>query len=94
MLLTKQLIDRFYEELIASKILCLTEVQKKRVLVFTNSSISADNLRDYLSKNGVQTTKLHSKMKVNERIRSLSEFKEGKHLTMVATDVGARGLDF
>ena len=33
-------------------------------------------------------------MKVNERIKNLSEFKEGKYLVMVCTDVGARGLDF
>lgn len=33
-------------------------------------------------------------MRVNERIKNLSEFKEGKHLVMVCTDVAARGLDF
>jgi superfamily II DNA/RNA helicase len=33
-------------------------------------------------------------MKVNDRIRSMSEFKQGKHMVMVTTDVGARGLDF
>lgn len=33
-------------------------------------------------------------MKVNDRVKNLSEFKEGKQSVMVTTDVGARGLDF
>lgn len=94
MLLTKQLIDKYYETLIAEDNLTSDNLQEKKILIFTNSSISTDNLTLFLNQNGIQTTRLHSKIKVNERIKNLSEFKEGKFMAMVATDVGARGLDF
>jgi superfamily II DNA/RNA helicase len=93
-MLAKELIDRYYEEMFAKGEITHKNVQEKNVLIFTNSSISTDDVTEFLNQNNIQTTKLHSKMKVNDRIRSLSEFKEGKYMVMVATDVGARGLDF
>lgn len=93
-LLTKQLIDRYYEGMIQKRSIDQLAVQSKKVLVFTNSSISTEELCNYLNQSGLQATKLHSKMRVNERIKNMSEFKEGKYLVMVCTDVGARGLDF
>lgn len=48
-LLAKQLIDRYFEELYLKKSLEPSVLQSKKVLVFTNSSISTEDLTQYFN---------------------------------------------
>lgn len=90
MLLLEQLIDRYFEEVEAK----LELAQDKKILIFVNNSVAAENISDYLNQNMIPTTMLHSKMSVNDRVKSLSEFKQGEdHIAMVCTDIASRGLD-
>lgn len=66
----------------------------QKVLVFTATKKSADYLFEALAEsNGTETCVIHSNKSQNYRIRSLSEFDEGKNRILIATDVMARGLD-
>lgn len=90
MVLLEQVIDKYFEEQQLKK----EKLFKEKVLVFTNNSVSADNLCDYLNSNMIPSTKLHSNLNVNTRVKNLSEFKEGeKYIVMVCTDIAARGVD-
>ena len=66
----------------------------KKVLVFTASKKQADRLFEIvqemlLDKVGV----IHSNKSQNYRIRSITEFDEGKTHVLITTDIMARGLD-
>jgi ATP-dependent RNA helicase RhlE len=63
------------------------------MLVFTRTKHRAERLARVLSKQGFETTSLHSDRSQNQRQRALQGFKEGKYQVMVATDIAARGLD-
>jgi ATP-dependent RNA helicase RhlE len=63
------------------------------MLVFTRTKHRAEKLARVLSKQGFETTSLHSDRSQNQRQRALQGFKAGKYQVMVATDIAARGLD-
>jgi ATP-dependent RNA helicase RhlE len=74
-------------------------LQKKnefsKVLVFLSNKKYADLLFEELEKHFVsELCIIHSNKSQNYRIRSITEFDEGKNRILVATDVMSRGLDF
>jgi ATP-dependent RNA helicase RhlE len=64
-----------------------------QVLVFARTKHGADALAKTLEKSGIRSAALHGDKSQGARTRALTEFKEGKLVALVATDIAARGLD-
>ena len=64
-----------------------------QVLVFTRTKFGANNVAEYLSKNGVSAMALHGNKSQSARTQALEGFKSGDLRALVATDIAARGID-
>ena len=64
-----------------------------QVLVFTRTKFGANNVADYLTKNGVKSIALHGNKSQTARTQALAGFKSGGIRVLVATDIAARGID-
>ncbi|MFN9727789.1 DEAD/DEAH box helicase [Acidovorax sp.] len=64
-----------------------------QVLVFTRTKFGANNVAEFLTKNGVQAMALHGNKSQSARTQALSGFKSGDIRALVATDIAARGID-
>jgi ATP-dependent RNA helicase RhlE len=64
-----------------------------QVLVFARTKHGADALARALDKAGIPCAALHGDKSQGARTRALSDFKAGKLVALVATDIAARGID-
>jgi ATP-dependent RNA helicase RhlE len=65
-----------------------------RVLIFTRTKDTANNVFKYLERKELGPVKaIHSNKDQNTRINAVNDFKEGKLRILVSTDVTARGID-
>ncbi|MEG0975875.1 MAG: DEAD/DEAH box helicase [Comamonas sp.] len=64
-----------------------------QVLVFTRTKFGANNVAEYLTKNGVNAMALHGNKSQSARTQALEGFKTGELRALVATDIAARGID-
>jgi ATP-dependent RNA helicase RhlE len=64
-----------------------------QVLVFTRTKFGANNVADYLTKNGIKSMALHGNKSQTARTQALAGFKTGDIRVLVATDIAARGID-
>ncbi|MFC5497999.1 DEAD/DEAH box helicase [Caenimonas terrae] len=64
-----------------------------QVLVFTRTKFGANNVAEFLTKNGIQAMALHGNKSQGARTQALSGFKSGEIRALVATDIAARGID-
>ncbi|MFT4243176.1 MAG: DEAD/DEAH box helicase [Acidovorax sp.] len=64
-----------------------------QVLVFTRTKFGANNVAEFLTKNGVQAMALHGNKSQSARTQALAGFKSGEIRALVATDIAARGID-
>jgi ATP-dependent RNA helicase RhlE len=64
-----------------------------QVLVFTRTKFGANNVADFLTKNGVKAMALHGNKSQTARTQALAGFKTGEIRALVATDIAARGID-
>jgi len=64
-----------------------------QVLVFTRTKVSADELVIELRKDGLKCGVLHGDKTKANRLKTLTQFKEGHFKVLVATDIASRGLD-
>ncbi|MCB2017969.1 MAG: DEAD/DEAH box helicase [Hydrogenophaga sp.] len=64
-----------------------------QVLVFTRTKFGANNVADYLTKNGIKAMALHGNKSQGARTQALADFKSGEVRALVATDIAARGID-
>ncbi|WP_396433155.1 DEAD/DEAH box helicase, partial [Limnohabitans sp.] len=64
-----------------------------QVLVFTRTKFGANNVADFLTKNGVKAMALHGNKSQTARTQALAGFKIGDIRALVATDIAARGID-
>lgn len=71
----------------------IREQSIRTVLVFTRTKYGADKLSKYLVKAGISSASIHGDKTQGARQRALSDFKEGKIVALVATDIAARGID-
>ena len=62
------------------------------LIVFANRRDQCRDLYNYLSKKGFSVGLLSGDIPQNRRTRTLDDFKKGKILTLVATDVAGRGI--
>ncbi len=65
----------------------------EQVLVFTRTKASADFLVEELKKDGLKAGVIHGDKTKANRLKTLTQFKEGKFRVLVATDIASRGLD-
>ncbi len=64
-----------------------------QMLVFTRTKFGANNVADYLTKNGIKAMALHGNKSQGARTQALADFKSGDIRALVATDIAARGID-
>ena len=65
----------------------------ERVLMFTRTKHGADRVVKKLAQVGVRANAIHGNKSQPQRQRALDEFRKGKTMVLVATDVAARGID-
>lgn len=71
----------------------INENQWNQVLVFTRTKFGANNVAEFLTKNGVTAMALHGNKSQSARTQALAGFKTGELRALVATDIAARGID-
>jgi ATP-dependent RNA helicase RhlE len=64
-----------------------------QALVFTRTKHGANKLAEQLNRDGIATAAIHGNKSQPQRVRALADFKAGRVLLLVATEVAARGLD-
>jgi ATP-dependent RNA helicase RhlE len=64
-----------------------------QVLVFTRTKFGANNVAEFLTKNGIHAMALHGNKSQGARTQALAGFKSGEIRALVATDIAARGID-
>ncbi len=64
-----------------------------QVLVFTRTKFGANNVAEFLTKNGINAMALHGNKSQSARTQALADFKSGEVRALVATDIAARGID-
>jgi ATP-dependent RNA helicase RhlE len=64
-----------------------------QVLVFTRTKFGANNVAEFLTKNGIEAMALHGNKSQGARTQALAGFKSGEIRALVATDIAARGID-
>ncbi len=67
--------------------------QIDQALVFTRTKHGANRLAEQLTRDGIAASAIHGNKSQSQRIRALNDFKAGRILLLVATEVAARGLD-
>jgi ATP-dependent RNA helicase DeaD len=65
----------------------------ERAMIFRQTKIGVDRLVATLKRRGLGVSAIHGDMSQKVREYVLNEFREGKLMYLVATDVAARGLD-
>ncbi|AWW74506.1 DEAD/DEAH box helicase [Erythrobacter sp. KY5] len=65
----------------------------ERILIFTRTKHGADRVVKKLSRAGIPANAIHGNKSQPQRQRALDEFRRGKTMILVATDVAARGID-
>jgi ATP-dependent RNA helicase RhlE len=75
-----------------SLLLYLLKKNLDHVLIFTRTKAQANRVTRELKKNRIPAEAIHSDKTQAQRRRALSKFKEGG-ITLVATDIAARGID-
>ena len=64
-----------------------------QALVFTRTKHGANKLAEQLNRDGIAAAAIHGNKSQPQRVRALADFKGGRILCLVATEVAARGLD-
>ena len=71
----------------------LAQEDWSRVLVFVATRYACDHVADKLRQAGVAAAPFHGDASQGARTRTLADFKAGRLRVLVATDLGARGID-
>ena len=71
----------------------INEHNWSQVLVFTLTKFGANNVAEFLTKNGIEAMALHGNKSQSARTQALAGFKSGQVRALVATDIAARGID-
>jgi ATP-dependent RNA helicase RhlE len=65
----------------------------EQALVFTRTKHGANRLAEQLARDGIAATAIHGNKSQGQRVRALTDFKDGRAAILVATEVASRGLD-
>ena len=61
--------------------------------MFTRTKHGANRLAEQLELDGIAAAAIHGNKSQPQRVRALDDFKKGRVLVLVATDIAARGID-
>ncbi len=64
-----------------------------RAIVFTRTKHGADKVVRQLEQRGIASAAIHGNKSQNQRDRALTDFRNGRVRTLIATDIAARGID-
>jgi ATP-dependent RNA helicase RhlE len=64
-----------------------------RTLIFVGMKHKADKVVEVLARGGIRAEAIHGNKSQIQRTRALDNFKSGKSMVLVATDIAARGID-
>lgn len=81
--------DNLFDSLVA----CLTHFKDEPSVVFCNYREVSEDVSQRLNENNLSSIAYHGGMNQNERELALIKFRNGSVLTLICTDLGARGLD-
>ena len=84
-------VDRAAKPAVLAEILQCEPID--RALVFTRTKHGADKVVRGLATAGISAHAIHGNKSQNQRERVLAAFRKGEVLTLVATDIAARGID-
>ena len=93
--------DKIYQQVIflsqSEKLNALKDLirlrQGKRILVFFRTKHGADKVVKILNNIGLKIDAIHGNKSQVQRQRALENFRKGKCLILIATDIAARGID-
>ncbi|RRD90519.1 DEAD/DEAH box helicase [Conchiformibius steedae] len=71
----------------------IVDLEMNQVIVFCKTKHSAEQVSRDLQRRGLQARAIHGDKTQQNRLETLTQFKEGQVRVLVATDVAARGLD-
>lgn len=74
-------------------LLALLHQELGSTLVFTRRKVDAEWLYHILHRQGHPVARIHSARSQGKRVQALSNFREGSHRILVATDIAGRGID-
>src|SRR5438128_8587032 len=74
-------------------LLALLHQELGSTLVFTRRKVDAEWLYHILQRQGHPVARIHSDRSQGKRVQALSNFREGSHRILVATDIAGRGID-
>jgi ATP-dependent RNA helicase RhlE len=69
------------------------EHNMQRIIVFTQMKHQANRVCQFLEEAGISAAAIHGNKSQSARTRALADFKAGKVVALVATDIAARGID-
>jgi ATP-dependent RNA helicase RhlE len=84
-------VERAYKREVLSELIRSGRIEQ--ALVFARTKHGAGRLAEQLERDGIAATAIHGDKSQPQRVRALTDFKEGRVAILVATDVAARGLD-
>ena len=71
----------------------LQERAKDSVLVFSRTKHGANKIVKKLDQAGIRSAAIHGNKSQTARQKALGDFKDGKLMVLIATDIAARGID-
>lgn len=71
----------------------LTQEDVSRVIVFGRTKHGINKLEQQLQDRGIRVSSIHGNKTQGARQRALQDFKDGRVLALLATDIAARGID-
>lgn len=69
------------------------KLQPKHSIVFTNTKRMAEEIANLLNGSGFSALALHGDLRQSQRKKVLADVKKSNNITLVASDVAARGID-
>ncbi|MEG0770745.1 MAG: DEAD/DEAH box helicase [Clostridia bacterium] len=73
--------------------LILQSAFAKRSIIFCNTKRMVDDMVEYLNDHHFKVAGIHGDMKQSARTNVMKDFKTGRIMALIATDVAARGID-
>ncbi len=71
----------------------LTNPAIRSTIIFTRTKHKADRVSRFLTNNDIPSAAIHGNKSQGQRVKAISQFKQGKINVLVATDIAARGID-
>lgn len=71
----------------------VNENPESRILVFVRTKVRAERVHEAMKRVGIKSVTMHGGKEQDDRLQSMSAFKDGTCNMLIATDISARGVD-